>query len=82
MSAALALSLAGCVSSDKPTTIKRTMPALPAFATPVVVPDPEPGDDARVVGMRERIGRVENGRRLKSLGVWYLDVAKRVSGGE
>lgn len=73
--------LGGCVSSGS-VPVSRTLPALPALASPAVVPDPEPEEDARVVAMRERVGRVENARRLRALGAWYLDVAKRYSGTE
>lgn len=74
-----ALALGACVHAGGSTT--RTLPNLPAYVSPVVVPSPKKGDDALVVAARERSGRSEANRRLISTGKWYECVRKSYADG-
>lgn len=71
--------LAGCVTSGS-APLNRELPQKPAYAAPVVVPEPQEDEDARLVAARERAGRLENGRRLVALGKMWDRVTDRMAG--
>jgi hypothetical protein len=72
---------AGCVSSGEP-PVQRELPAVPAFARPVAVPDPRPGEPALAVAARERAGRLQANRVITGFRGWYEQVLAGYAGKE
>lgn len=67
--------LSACsASGERPVT--RDLPAWPAFARPVSVPDPQPGEPALAVAARERAGRLAANRTIEQARGWYADVRR------
>lgn len=65
--------LAGCAASGS-APITRSLPEEPAFARPVLVADPQPGEAAVAVAARERAGRLAANRVITGMRAWYSDV--------
>jgi hypothetical protein len=72
-----ATTLGGCGSSQparEPLT--RQLPAEPAFARPVAVPDPRAGESAILVAQRERHGRKRANAIIDRFRGWYGGVRR------
>ena len=70
----LTMILSGCAPSAAP-PIRPNLPDAPAlFGSPVVVPDPRRGEDARLFAARTRKALLEGNQRLRDDGAFYRDV--------
>lgn len=80
--ACLSVMLQGCATST-PTRVevRRDLPQRPSWAIPVEVPAPKAGEDARLVGARERAGRYADASVILAFGAWYDTVRAEYAGG-
>jgi len=78
--ACLAMASAGCSTSSRKEPLARSLPAEPAFAREVGVPDPRVGEDVLVVAARERAGRLQANAVIRRFRGWYGEVRRGYGG--
>lgn len=69
----MAVTVAGCSTSGSAPSA-RQLPAVPDFAKPVSVPDPNIGEPALTIAGRERAGRLQANRIITEFRDWYAGV--------
>lgn len=67
-----------CQSTPTQSIMRPDLPSAPAlFGSPVVVPDPRRGEDARLFAARTRKALLEGNQRLRDDGAFYRDVREK-----
>ncbi len=63
--------LAACSKSNETAVLVRQLPPTPAWAQPVLTPDPKRGEDILIVAARERSAKAQANTRLIEFRSWY-----------
>lgn len=70
----LLLTLGACANAPAREPLTRQLPAEPAFAREVNVPDPREGEPEILVAQRERQGRKQANTVIRKFRDWYAGV--------